>query len=93
MPRRSWFDAKQGERPTIGTTLPGLDTWQAAVEDGVIEAHEVEAQKDLVLQLLRDLEPMLDDPLHERVTRVLEEWTVLSAMQTTLLLEDQGGEG
>jgi hypothetical protein len=92
MPRRSWFDAKQGERPTIGTALPGLDTWKQAVEDGVIEVHEVEAQKDLVLQLLRDLEPMLDDTMHERVTRVLEEWTVLSAMQTTLLLEDHTGE-
>ena len=92
MARRTWFDGKQGSRPTLGKALPGLDSWQQAVEDGVIEPHEIETQKTLVLDLLRELEPLLDDPLHERVTRLLEEWTVLSAMQTTMLLEDHAEE-
>ncbi len=98
----SWSEARCGKsgawpsrrpssaRPSRGCRSTARGSSRASA---VIEVHELEAQKDLVLQLLRDLEPMLDDPLHERVTRVLEEWTVLSAMQTTLLLEDHSGKG
>ncbi len=93
MTRRAWFDAKQGARSTFGSTLPRLESWQKAVEDGIIEPREVEEQRQRLLAMLRELEPLLDDALHERVTRVFEEWTVLSAMQTTVLLDDLGGGG
>ncbi|MBL8608307.1 MAG: hypothetical protein JNL38_13365 [Myxococcales bacterium] len=91
MPRRAWFDTNDGKKPTFGGTLPRLESWQKAIEDGVIEPREVEEQRARLLAMLRELEPLLDDALHERVTRVLEEWTVLSAMQTTVLLEEFGG--
>jgi len=74
----------------FGGSIASLQSWQDAIADGIIEPHEVAAQTDRVLGLLRDLEPLLDDDAHERVTRVLEEWAVLQAMQGTLLVEEFG---
>ena len=103
MARRSWFetmtdDASQGAAGVHSSPFAGsierLESWQRAIEDGIIEPHEVAEQKDRVLALLRELEPMLDDAQHEKVTRVLEEWAVLQAMHGTLLVEEfAGGPG
>ena len=91
MARRGWFD-RDGTAP-FGSSVARLQSWQAALEDGIIEPHEVAAQTDRVVALLRELEPMLDDGQHEQVTRVLEEWAVLQAMQSTLLVEEFGVGG
>lgn len=88
MPRRAWFDPT-GDVP-FQSTFARLESWQTAIEDGVIEPHEVLEQIERVTALLRALEPMLDDAQHEQVTRVLEEWAVLQAMQGTLLVEEFG---
>lgn len=91
MTRRSWFEAVVGD-PARSSPFSGsverLESWQRAIEDGVIEPHEVAEQKDRVVSLLRALEPMLDDAQHEQVTRVLEEWAVLQAMHGTLIVEE-----
>lgn len=83
--RRAWFEGSDAFR------IERLESWQQAIEDGVIEPHEVAEQKTRVVDLLRQLEPMLDDAQHEQVTRVLEEWAVLQAMHGTLLIEEFGG--
>ena len=88
MPRRSWFEPDA--TVPFGASVTRLRSWQDAIEDGIIEPHEVAAQTERVMGLLRELEPLLDDSIHEKVTRVLEEWTVLNAMQGTLLVEDFG---
>lgn len=93
--RRSWF--AETKTPDLAAANPftgsidRLESWQRAIEDGIIEPHEVAEQKDRVVALLRELEPLLDDTQHERVTRVLEEWAVLFAMQGTVLVEELGG--
>jgi len=86
--RRAWF-ATDGAMPFTGS-VARLESWQRAIEDGVIEPHEVTEQTARVVALLRVLEPMLDDAQHEQVTRVLEEWSVLQAMHGTLLVEEFG---
>jgi len=100
MARHSWFDtADGGDAPAGGApsaspfagSLERLESWQRAIADGIIEPHEVAEQQRRVLALLRELEPMLDDAQHEKVTRVLEELTVLQAMHGTLLVEEFGG--
>lgn len=98
MARRSWFETvKSGDSPEAGAlhaspfSIERLESWQRAIEDGIIEPHEVAEQQSRVLALLRELEPMLDDAQHEKVTRVLDEWTVLQAMHGTLLVEEFGG--
>jgi hypothetical protein len=88
MARRSWFKT-DGSMP-FGASVTRLESWQDAIEDGIIEPHEVAAQTERVMALLRELEPMLSDEQHEKVTRVLEEWTVLNAMHGTLLVEEFG---
>jgi hypothetical protein len=90
MARRSWFDPAGDGAPFDGS-VARLESWQAAMADGVIEPHELEDQKERVLGLLREIEPELDDALHEKVTRVLEELTVLQAMHATLLVDEFGG--
>ena len=90
MARRSWFDPAGDGAPFDGS-VARLEIWQAAMADGVIEPHELEDQKERVLGLLREIEPELDDALHEKVTRVLEELTVLQAMHATLLIDEFGG--
>lgn len=90
MARRSWFDPA-GEGAPFDGSVARLDSWNEAMADGVIEPHELEAQRDRVLGLLREVEPLLDDELHEKVTRVLEELTVLQAMHATLLVDEFGG--
>ncbi len=81
MARRSWFDtAKSGDSPEAARThaspfsgsIERLESWQRAIADGIIEPHEVAEQKERLVALLRELEPMLDDAQHEKVTRVLE---------------------
>lgn len=106
MARRSWFEntpitedtsaaAPAGVAAQRGSPFSGsverLESWQRAIEDGIIEPHEVAEQKERLVKLLRELEPMLDDAQHEKVTRVLEEWAVLQAMHGTLLVEEFGG--
>jgi hypothetical protein len=95
--RRSWFDKavreSESSRPERGPftgTIDRVESWKRAIADGVIEIHEVAEQKDRLIKLLRELEPMLDDLQHEKVTRVLEEWTVLQAMHGTLLVDELG---
>jgi Holliday junction resolvasome RuvABC endonuclease subunit len=96
MARRSWFETKPRDDASatvsspLGFSVERLESWQQAIEDGIIEPHEVAEQTRRVLDLLRTLEPLLDDEQHEHVTRVLEEWTVLQAMQSTLLIEEFG---
>lgn len=86
MPRRAWFE-ESGSMP-LSESVERLESWQKAIEDGVIEPHEVSEQIERIMGLLRTLEPLLDDAQHELVTRVLEEWAVLQAMQGTLLVEE-----
>ena len=92
MARRAWF-ASGDVASHSPFAVERLESWQKAIEDGIIEPHEVTAQRERLLGLLRDLEPTLDDAQHERVTRVLEEWAVLQAMHGTLLVEEFGGGG
>ncbi len=98
MARRSWFETSEGAASDEGGfpspfsgSIERLESWQRAIEDGIIEPHEVAEQKERLIALLRELEPMLDDAQHEKVTRVLEEWAVLQAMHGTLLVEEFGG--
>ncbi len=74
MARRSWFEEgkavdAEDDAPTSGRSparsIERLESWQRAIEDGIIEPHEVAEQKDRLVALLRELEPMLDDAQHE----------------------------
>jgi hypothetical protein len=79
MARTSWFDAERG-RPLIQEQLHRLDGYMRALADGVIEPEELAAQERRLVAALQEVEPLLDDALHEKVTRLLLEvgaWNVM----------------
>jgi len=79
MSRKSWFDPESNEA-MFSEYLEQMDSWQQALADGVIEPEELKAQATKVSNMLRELEPKLSDALHQEITQVLYEWSVLQAM-------------
>jgi len=64
MSRISWLDEDGG--PQIDTLARQLTTFLEAMADGRIDRDELEAQEARVVGLMRELEPLLDDELHQR---------------------------
>lgn len=55
--------------------------------DGKIEAHELRDQEARLVALMKEVEPLLDDTLHEKVTRLLCELTAYDLMQMTFAMQ------
>ncbi|MBM3188142.1 MAG: hypothetical protein FJZ90_05405 [Chloroflexi bacterium] len=83
MARKSWFDAASNE-VSFSQYVEQMESWQAAMADGVIEPEEVQQQAQRVSDLLQALEPKLNDQLHEELTQVFYELAVLYGMQQLL---------
>ncbi len=81
MARASWLD-DASDLPNLEARIASLDHFTAALADGVIELHELESQQARVADVMRALEPLLDDALHARVTDLLLEMTALNVMTT-----------
>jgi hypothetical protein len=85
--RTSWLD------PTAKTSLIDgyarqMKSFLDAMEDGVIEKREVEQQEKRLVDLMKKLEPQLDDAMHEQVTQLLCETTVYNMMQMLAQLHE-----
>ena len=78
--RTSWFDEKSMV-PQIEQYARQLDSFVQAMADGKIEASELRDQEARLVELMKELEPKLDDGLHEKVTRLLCELTAYDLMQ------------
>ena len=46
-----------------------LESFLAAMADGVIDESELQAQEARLVKLMKEVEPLLDDELHAKVTR------------------------
>lgn len=80
MAKSSWFD-ETSNTPIIGEQARRLDSFLEAVADGVIEDREIKAQEDRLVALMREVEPLLSDDLHDKVTQLLCELTAYDMMQ------------
>jgi hypothetical protein len=78
--RGSWLD-ESTQTPLIAEQAQRLETFVAALADGRIDQGELDAQEQRVAALLREIEPLLDDALHEKVTRLLYELTAYDLMK------------
>jgi hypothetical protein len=58
-----------------------LGTFLEAVADGKVEDAELKAQEGRVVALMREIEPKLDDAMHEKVTKLLCELAAYDVMQ------------
>ena len=78
--RTSWFDEKT-QVPQIEQYAHQLDSFLQAMADGKIEASELRDQEARLVSLMKEIEPQLDDALHEKVTRLLCELTAYDLMR------------
>jgi hypothetical protein len=78
--RVPWLDPKT-EAPLIDDYAKEMESYLKAFADGVIEDHELKEQEEQLTALMKEVEPQLDDALHEKVTRLLCEVAVYDMMQ------------
>jgi hypothetical protein len=84
--RTPWFDAKSLQ-PLIVTHAQRLGTFLEAMADGRIDDNELAAQEKRLVAIMKLVEPMLDDDLHERITQLLCETYVYDVMRLTYELQ------
>ena len=76
----SWLD-EASSMPVIDEQARRLDSFLAAMADGVIDKSELAAQEQRLIAAMREVEPLLEPDLHAKVTRLLCELTAYDLMQ------------
>jgi hypothetical protein len=79
--RVNWFDDKT-KTPLIDQYARKMTTFLDVLADGKVDDGEIKAQETRVLDLMKEIEPKLDDALHAKVTALLCELTAYDLMQT-----------
>jgi predicted thioredoxin/glutaredoxin len=88
--RKSWLDPEGGI--AIDDYARQLESYLEAVADGVVTDDEIRSQEKRVADLMREIEPKLDDATHEKITRLLCEMTVYDIMQLLHLMQEARGK-
>jgi hypothetical protein len=82
--RTKWLDNK--DTPLLKQYAQEMQSFVKAMADGVVEEKELEQQEKDIVALMKEIEPKLDDELHEKVTKLLCEVTVYDMMQMAMAL-------
>lgn len=80
MARKSWLDA-QTQEVMIDDYAQQLTTFVDAMADGHVDSQEIATQEKRVIELMKQVEPQLDDQLHPLVTKLLCELSAFNIMQ------------
>ena len=80
MPRVSWFD-EATDLPIIDEQAQKLESFAEAMADGQIEKKELRKQQERLLAVMREVEGVLNDAQHEKVTRLLVELSAYNIMR------------
>lgn len=80
MARQSWIDADSN--PDLDAHVAQLEHFTKSMADGVVDANELETQENNLVKAMRDVESVLDDATHAKVTKLLAELTAYSVMRT-----------
>lgn len=78
--RRSWIDEATNE-PLIDDYAAKLSTFLDAMADGVIDDKELADQESRLVELLKEVEPTLDDAQHAKMTALMCELSAFNIMQ------------
>jgi hypothetical protein len=78
--RVSWLDEKS-QQPLIESYARQMDTFIQTMADGRVDDAELKAQEARLVGLMKEIEPQLNDRLHDKVTRLLCELTAYDLMQ------------
>ena len=84
--RQSWFDEKTHE-PLIEQYARQLDSFITTMADGVVEEREIKEQEGRLVKLMKEVEALLDDAQHAKVTQLLCELTAYDLMQTLYTMQ------
>ena len=82
MARQSWIDPDTNE-PLIDDYARRMEGMLRAFEDDVISDREISDQEARLIDLMKEIEPTLDDATHAAVTKLLCELTAWDLMQYT----------
>jgi hypothetical protein len=84
--RTSWLDNKS--HPLIEQHARQLDSFVDAMADGKIDPQELTAQEARLVALMKEIEPQIDDAVHEKVTRLLCELVAYDLMQMVHTMQE-----
>lgn len=85
--RQSWLDDAT-QTPLIDEYTQKLTTFIQAMADGKIDANELTEQERRLVELMKQIEPRLDDAMHGQITQLLCELTAYNVMQALFSLQD-----
>jgi hypothetical protein len=85
--RQKWFDDASHE-PLIENYARKLDSFIQTMADGVVDDSEITAQEARLIGLMKEVEPLLNDDVHAKVTRLLCELTAYDIMQMLHSLQE-----
>ncbi len=85
--RQSWLDDAT-QTPLIDEYTQKLSTFIQAMADGKIDTTELTEQERRLVDLMKQVEPQLDDALHAQITQLLCELTAYNVMQALFSLQD-----
>ncbi len=80
MTRKSWVDPNTNE-PLIDDYAKKMASFMQAFSDGVISESEISDQEARLVDLMREVEPDLDDKTHVKITKLMCELTAFNIMQ------------
>lgn len=78
--RQKWFDEASHE-PMIENYARHLESFIETMADGVVDEGEIRSQEERLISLMKEVEPLLDDDAHAKVTQLLCELTAYDIMQ------------
>jgi hypothetical protein len=81
MPRMNWFD-EHTKHAVIDEQVEKLASFADAMADGIIEKRELELQERSLVAVMQDVEGLLTDEQHAKVTRLLVELSAYNVMRT-----------
>jgi hypothetical protein len=90
--RTSWFDEKS-HHLLLDQHAQKLDPFLKAMADGKVDAKELHAQEERLVALMKEVEPLLDDTLHEKVTQLLCELVAYDQMQMVHTMQEARPKG
>ncbi len=73
--------------PLIAEQAQKLESFLTTMADGKVDVGEIKAQEERLVALMKEVEPLLDEKTHEKVTRLLCELTAYDLMQMTYALQ------
>ncbi len=85
MARKSWLDEK-GESTLIDEYAQQTTSFIEAMADGIIDDNEITSQEAKVVELMKKIEPKLDDAQHTEITELLCELSAFNVMQMLHLI-------